>query len=171
MSETEVLSYVGAITGAVGALTGIAGAIMGYLSYQKSNEVKELDLRLELTKLCQDTFFRADGLGELMAGAKRSREAVAAAMGTRQSGAMTKWQRQYENDENSLGDINESIDELNIDYSSADIKAMEKAIGEIHGLRSIVISISDRYTASIEEDDRNRTFLRDQAHARHNKKI
>lgn len=84
---------------------------------------------------------------------------------------MTKWQRQYENDENSLGDINESIDELNIDYSSADIKAMEKAIGEIHGLRSIVISISDRYTASIEEDDRNRTFLRDQAHARHNKKI
>jgi hypothetical protein len=171
MSETEVLSYVGAITGVIGALTGIAGSIMGYISYRKSNEVKALELRLELTKLGQDTFFKADGLGDLMARAKRSREAVSAAKGTRSSGAMEHWHRQYAADQGSLGGINESIDEFNIDYSSADLNAMEIALGEIHGLRSIVIAIADRYTASIEEDDRNREFLRDQAHARHNQKL
>ncbi|TBO27592.1 hypothetical protein EYS42_16625 [Aquabacterium lacunae] len=171
MSETEILSYVGAITGVIGALTGIAGSIMGYLSYRKSNEVKALELRLELTKLGQDTFFKAEGLGELMARAKRSREAVSAAMGMRKSGAMVQWRQQYAADEESLSGINESVDELNIDYSSADLKAIEKALGEVHGLRSIVIAIADRYTASIEEDDRNREFLRDQAHARHNQKL
>jgi hypothetical protein len=171
MTETAVLSYVGAITGVIGALTGIAGSIMGYLSYRKSNEVKALELRLELTKLGQDTFFKADSLGELMLRAKRSREAVSAAMGTRKSGAMTHWHSQYAADEQSLDGINESIDELNIDYSSADLKAMETALGEVHSLRSIVIAIADRYTASVEEDDRNREFLRDQVHARHDQRL
>jgi len=136
-----------------------------------TNEGKALELRLELTNLGQETFFKADDLGELLVRAKRSREAVSAAMGVRKSGAMVHWNRQYAADEESLGGINESIDELNIDYSSADLKSMEKALGEIHGLRSIVISIADRYTASIAEDDRNREFLRDQAHARHNQKL
>ena len=171
MSETETLSYVGAITGIVGALTGIAGSIMGYLSYRKSNEVKALELRLELTKLGLDTFFKAEGLGELIVRAKRSREAVSAAMGIRKSGAMVHWLQQYEADEESLSGINESVDELNIDYSSADLKTIEKALGEVHGLRSIVIAIADRYMASIEEDDRNREFLRDQAHTRQNQKL
>ncbi len=79
---------------------------------------------------------------------------------------MEHWHRQYAADEESLAGINEAIDKLNIDYSSADLKVMEKALGEVHSLRTLVMSIGDRYTTSLTEDDRNREFLRDQAHAK-----
>ncbi|WP_157058448.1 hypothetical protein [Azoarcus sp. CIB] len=46
MTDSDLLAYVGAITGVIGAITGIAGAVMGYFSYRKTNEIKALELRL-----------------------------------------------------------------------------------------------------------------------------
>lgn len=166
MTNTDFLSYIGAITGVIGTITGIAGAVMGYLSYRKTNEIKALELRLEIMKTGVEVFQKAEDLADLLARAKKSRNAVAAAMGTRQSGAYEKWDRQHTADEESLNSICELVDQLNVDYSKAPLRELENAIGEIHGLRTIVMGITERYLGSIAEDDRNREFIREQAHAR-----
>lgn len=54
MEEPQWFAYIGAATGVVGAITGIAGAVLGFLGYKKSNEVKVLDLRLELRRTAVD---------------------------------------------------------------------------------------------------------------------
>ncbi|MDP9891542.1 transposase-like protein [Variovorax boronicumulans] len=168
MTNTDLLSYVGAITGVIGAVTGISGAIMGYLSYRKAGAIKSLELRLELMKIGVEVFQKADDLGALLARAKRSRDAVAAATGMYKSGAREKWIQQFAADEESLTAINESVDALNIDYSQSTLQQLEKAIGELHAFRVVVNGISARYTASISEDDRSREVLRDQTRARVN---
>tara|TARA_R110001599_G_scaffold64023_4_gene179388 strand:+ start:64708 stop:65217 length:510 start_codon:yes stop_codon:yes gene_type:complete len=168
MKNTDLLSYIGAITGLIGTITGIAGAVMGYLSYRKTNEIKALELRLEIMKTGVDAFQKAEDLVDLLARAKRSRNAVAAAMGMRQSGAYERWVRQHTVDEESLSAINESVDQLNVDYSKAPLRELEQAIGEIQSLKTIVNCIMERYLGSIVEDDRNRESIRQQAHARVN---
>jgi len=141
---------------------------MGYLSYRKAGVIKSLELRLELTKVGVEVFQKADDLGALLNRAKRSRDAVAAATGMYMSGAREKWLRQLAADEESLATINESVDDLNVDYSKSTLQQLEKAMGELHALRVSVEGISARYAASVSEDDRAREFLRDQAHARSN---
>lgn len=168
MTPTDLLSYLGAITGVVGAITGIAGSVMGYLSYRKAGEIKSLELRLDLMKTGVEVFQKADALCDLLARAERSRNAVAAAVGTYRSGAHERWMHQFAADEESLASINESVDELNVDYSKAPLRELEKATGELHALQTIVQGISERYVGSIAEDDRNRVFLRDLAHAKVN---
>jgi hypothetical protein len=162
MTNSDLLSYIGAITGVIGAITGIAGAFMGYLSYRKTNEIKALELRLEIMKTGVDLFQKAADLADLLSRAKRSRNAVAAAMGTRQSGAYERWVRQHTADEESLDSINDSVDQLNIDYSKVSLRELERAIGEINGLRTIVMGITERYVGSIADDDRNREFIREE---------
>lgn len=169
MTNNDLLSYIGAITGVIGTITGIAGAVMGYLSYRKTSEIKALELRLEIMKTGVEVFQKAEDLAGLLARAKRSRNAVASAMGTYKSGAHEKWVRQHTADEESLDSINESVDQLNVDYSKAPLRELEKAIGEIHGLRTMVMGITERYVGFIAEDDRNREHIREQTHARVNR--
>lgn len=166
MSNSDLLSYVGAVTGVVGAITGIAGSAMGYFGLQKTGEIKSLELRLELMKAAAEVFQKVDNLSDLLVRAKNSRDAIAAATGTYHSGARERWTRQLAADEESLESINESFDELNVDYSESKMRELEKAIGELYGLRTILDGISERYLGSIAEDDRNRELLRSQAHAR-----
>jgi len=169
MSNTELLSYVGAVTGVIGAVTGIAGAAMGYFSYRKTGEIKAIELRLELMKTGVQVFQNAEDLAGLLTRAKKSREAVLAAMGMRNSGAHERWLRQHTADEESLASINESVDELNVDYSKAQLHQLEGALGEVHTLRTIVSGITERYLTSFAEDDRNREFIRVQAHEKINR--
>ena len=81
MINTEMLSYIGALTGVIGAIAGIAGSIMGYFSLRRTGEIKALELRLELVKAATDVFQKIDSVGDLLARAKKSRDAVAAATG------------------------------------------------------------------------------------------
>lgn len=161
MSETELLSYVGAVTGVIGAITGIAGAVMGYYSYHKTNEMKALELRMELMKSGIETFQLAEDLGDLMLKAERSRQAVAAATGMIDSGAMEIWKRQYKADEEALGFFNETIDEYNIDYTATPISELEKRIVEIHSLRTMIKGVADRYLASLADDDLKRNDIKE----------
>lgn len=50
MLDPSTDSYVGMVTGVIGAVTGVAGGILGYIGYRKTNEIKSLDLRIELKK-------------------------------------------------------------------------------------------------------------------------
>ena len=166
MANADLLSYVGAVAGVIGAVTGIAGAVMGYASYRKTDEIKALELRLELMKTGVEVFQKADELGGLLSRAARSRDAVAAAKGEFKSGAHAKWKSQLEADHESLANITEAVDRLNVDYSKTPLKELERVIVEVHALRGIVIGVTEKYLAAIADDDRNREHLRQQSQAK-----
>ena len=98
MSNTEWISYAGAITGVIGAVTGIAGAIMGYISYRRSGQMKALDLRLELRKAENDLEAEMQDIPRLMERAKQSHAAVMSATGGRGSGRYQLWLSEHEVD-------------------------------------------------------------------------
>ena len=160
MNSTDMMSYLGAITGVVGAITGIAGSIMGYLGLSRTGEIKALELRLELVKAATDVFQKIDSVGDLLAQAKKSRDAVAAATGVYHSGARQHWQRQFEADHESLDSINESFDELNVDFSQFSMRELEKTISEFYGLRVFLEGIAQRNTQLLAEDERTRESIR-----------
>ena len=160
MTNNDLLSYVGAITGLVGAVTGIAGSFMGYFGLKKTGEIKSLELRLEVIKAAAEVFQSIDSSGELLDRAERSRDAVAAAMGMYHSGAREHWRRQLVADKESLENLSESFDELNIDYADSNMRELEKAIGELFALRTLLDGIGQRYKESLLEDDRNRQSVR-----------
>jgi len=163
MNSTDMLSYLGAITGVIGAVTGIAGSIMGYFGLRRTGEIKALELRLELVKAATDVFQKIDSVGDLLARAKKSRDAVAAASGMYHSGAKQNWQRQFEADHESLDSINETFDELNVDFSRFSMRELEKTISELYGLRTFLDGIALRNTQLIAEDDRTRESIRSHA--------
>ena len=102
MSEPDWIGYVGMATGIIGAITGISGAIMGYVSYRRSNNLKSLDLRIELRKSVNVAQSSLQQLAKLIEYANRSRQAVASAMGRYQSGMMEKWKQEVEADNNAV---------------------------------------------------------------------
>lgn len=156
------MSLIGIATGAVGTLTGIAGCIMGYLSLRRTGEIKALELRLELVKAAADVFHKLDSVGDLLARAKKSRDAVAAATGMYHSGAREQWQRQNDADHESLGVLNDDFDELNVDFSRHDMRELEKALSGMYALRTFLDGIAERNLQSIAEDDRMRETIRAQ---------
>jgi len=160
MSNTDMLSYVGALTGVIGAIAGIAGSIMGYFSLRRTGEIKALELRLELVKAATDVFQKIDSVGDLLARAKKSRDAAAAATGMYHSGAKQAWQRQFDADHESLDSINESFDELNVDFSSFSLRELERSISELYGLRTFLEGIAHRNAQLIAEDDLSREAIR-----------
>jgi hypothetical protein len=94
MPEADLLAYVGAIGGVLRAVTGVAGAAIAHVSYKKAEQLKVLDLRIELGKLVVSLIDDVDELASLLEHAKKSRHAEAAATGMRGSGAMERWQKQ-----------------------------------------------------------------------------
>ncbi len=98
MAEPHWTSY-------VGMAAGIFGAIMGYVSIRRSNQIKSLDLRLELRKSINNYNAAISKAKELMPRANKSRERVASAMGNYNSGAMVQWKQEYEKDNNALGGL------------------------------------------------------------------
>lgn len=160
MSNTEMLSYVGALTGVIGTIAGIAGSVMGYFSLRRTGEIKALELRLELVKAATDVFQKIDSVGDLLARAKKSRDAVAAATGMYHSGARQVWLRQFEADHESLNSINESFDELNVDFSSFSLRELERSISKLYGLRTFLDGIAQRNAQLIAEDDLSREVIR-----------
>jgi hypothetical protein len=166
LTESEFLAYVGAAAGLLGAVTGIAGAVMGFVSYRRSNEMKALDLRLQLAKVVLQLFHEIDGVGELIERARKSRIAVSAATGRRGSEAFERFIRQAEADEASLAVLNEAFDELNVDHSDASETDLEHKIVEAHALETTLGAIRERYTTALAEDDRDRDQIREDHRAR-----
>ena len=161
MTDTELLSYIGAISGVIGAITGLAGATVAHIGYKKTEHLKALDLRIELRKAISDLMNESDDLEDLIDRASKSRNAVSAATGTRQSGAMERWNAQLSADKSSLKTVQAAIVDLNCDYSTDSPAKLEKRIVETHVTRAITIRLHKSYSEAICKDDRERDNLRE----------
>ena len=156
MTEPHWTSYVGMITGIIGAITGIAGAIMGYVSYKRSNSLKSLDLRLQLRKCVTEVLASFSHLEELIEYSNESRQAVAAAKGTFNSGWMTKWKQDVESDKNSIRHLGETAPLADDNYDNLNSKDLESKLVEVHRLQVQVDALRKKYDDAVRADDEDR---------------
>ena len=166
MTNPDLLSYAGAIAGAVGAVTGIAGSIMGYISYRRSGQLKALDLRLELRKSISDLSDELQELRGLLAHAKKSRVAVAAATGRTGSGAMQHWLAKFETDEKSIEPLAQAASKLNVDFSKSSHGELEAKLVEVHSQKATVTRLRLKYESTITDDNNDRDHIRQDIRAR-----
>ena len=155
MSEPHWMAYAGAGTGIIGAITGIAGAVMGWIAYRRSNQIKALDLRLELRRAVNEIEQTIGGVAELLATVNQSRMRVSAARGLLNSGAMRIWQEQLRKDQAAVRELTERAPKAT---ALDDLKpeALEAQLADVHKFQLELAAIVNRYRAAMAEDDQFR---------------
>lgn len=159
MADPDLLGYTGAITGVIGAVTGIAGSVLGYIAYRRSDQLKALDLRLELRKGATSLVADANELLLLLYQAKRSKQAVAAAAGMYKSGATEKWVAECDDDISKVTALIQTLPnpvDQHLDLSPA---ALETKLVEVHGLQETVSRFHKKYEDSIAVDNKDRAQI------------
>ncbi len=154
MADPHWTSYVGMATGILGALTGIIG-------YRKASSLKSLDLRLELKKATHDSLIDVHQIRELINKANKSRQAVAAAKGMRQSGMMEKWKTEVEADKVQLSELLEIAPDSEEDIERYPQSLLESKLVEIHRFQRAVNGLKEKYIAEYQKDDEKRIQIRE----------
>jgi|APLak6261670063_1056076.scaffolds.fasta_scaffold01439_2 hypothetical protein len=156
MADLDWLGYTGAITGVIGAITGIAGSVLGYVAYRRSDQLKALDLRLELRKNSTSLVAEAKELLPLLDYAKKSKVAVVAATGMYKSGATEKWVAECDTDVEKIKALLGALpnpEDQHLDLPPTDL---ETKLVEAHGLKDTVSRFRKKYDDSIATDDKDR---------------
>ena len=122
--------------------------------------MKVLDLRIELGKNVVGLIEEVDELPKLLERAQKSRVAVSAATGMRNSGSMERWNKQLLADQASTESLHQGVEELNANHQIATTKELEEALITAHTLKTSAARIGQTYEESIEVDDRQRDALR-----------
>ncbi len=151
MTEIDWPDYVGVVSGVIGMITGSFGAIIGYKSYKKSNEIKALDLRLELRKKISDFEAAYHHLENLLPEANRAMLANLSARNMLNSSFKDKWDLEYENDMNDLDLISESMPDSDLDYTNYSTGKLETELVNIHQLLNSVEDLKRKYVSCINE--------------------
>ena len=160
MSETNWLAYTGAITGIVGAVTGIAGAVMGYVSYRRTEDLKRLDLRVEVRKLLADTHAVAADLPNTLDKAYRSRRAVASATGNLGSGRQKLWEESLATDRARVQALRSELPDREKSFATASQSDLEAELLNLHSISNEALAMREKYLGEIQADDRQRDHLR-----------
>ena len=161
MADPHWTSYVGMATGIIGAITGISGAVIGVISYRKSNEIKFLDLRIELKRTISSFKSDLDKANELLPYANNSRFRVASAIGNLNSGVMVKWKEDFEIDTASLKAISGDFSRLNTSFDNFTAIQLENELTTIHDLQVRLDELTDKYNTELKADDKERDRIRD----------
>lgn len=160
MADAAWISYTGAITGIVGAITGIAGAVMGYISYRRTEDLKSLDLRLELKKAESDLHLTVSELPGQIEHAKRSRQSILSANGQYRSGIAQKWATQWEQDLSAADEMLSKLPSLENDYSSFSQKELEARLVSLHREAALATKLKEKYEAEVAADEKERDRIR-----------
>ena len=161
MPDPTWLSYVGAATGIFGSITGSAGLALGYIGYRRSQELKALDLRLELRKAESDLRASVQELPDLLQRSRQSRTAVSAARGMARTGAFEGWKAAWENDMAASTLLAGELPEANKDYHDTKHRDLESKLVEVHALAARASRLRGKYLGELAADDRERDHIRE----------
>lgn len=156
-------------TGYVGVVTGVAGMVMGFRGFRRSNQIKALDLRLELRKGLGDAHLALSTLRELIDYADRSRQAVLAATGMLRSGNQVVWEQAVAADRATIDTLASSLRDEAADYTELSAEQLESEIVSAHRIRTELDGLVTRYRGEVAADDRTRERLHQQAADRVNR--
>jgi hypothetical protein len=166
MPDAQTLGLIGAITGIIGAVTGIAGAVLGYVSYRRSQQIKALDLRLELRRQVADVRAIIAELPNLLKRSKRSREAVLSALGTLRTGSHESWTAAWKNDWRVADGLARELPPGNENYDDATHQELENRLLDVHALGLQAGRLRDKYLQALAEDDREEEHIQANMRAR-----
>lgn len=160
MTEADYLTYIGAFTGAIGALTGIVGAVAGVIAYRRTNQIKALELQLELRKEITTLHHQVADLAPLLLKAKTSRERASAAMGTPHSGAFGEWLTRWTADCAALATLRSELPDANANLGTASLLQLTETLALTHSLSSRAEALRTKYQGSFAADDTDREHIR-----------
>jgi hypothetical protein len=166
MSNSDLLSVVGAITGSVGTVSGILGLALAWRSYRRGGRDKALDLRIQLHKELRALGFECGVLQKTIPAALQSRQHVNAAIGLFHSGNMQIFQHQTNLDLERVKTLQEQLLGIDSLADPQDCEAIERRIIEAHGVRAELDQLSARYRAASAEDDTTRDRIARSAESR-----
>ena len=150
---SDWLSIVAVVTGAIGAITGIAGLVLGYKGYRKAQDVKALDLRLELRKAVTDARAIVDDLDGMMADAKVWNDALWSFTGRSGGGHWKLWNKDWEADQKTVGSLRVELGGYdNSDGATNNHAQLESRLVSIHALTTTANRVRNTYKEQIKED-------------------
>jgi hypothetical protein len=148
----------------VGAVTGIVGCLLGFRNQQRLQQIKSLDLRLELRRRLSDVLTDSRALPDLLRRSRESRQNVAAAKGTLRSGQNEAWCAKWQKDMQEATELPAQIPEE--DLSRLLPRALEERLVAVHALARRVEGLRSKYSSELEAADRDRQQLRADARDR-----
>ena len=166
MPDPASLSIIGAVAGIVGAITGIAGFVLGYISYRRSQQIKALDLRLELRKQASDLRAMVEELPDLLQRSRQSRMAVLSATGMLRTGAFEVWKAAWESDMVGARALASELPSASDNYQNSKHRDLEGKLVEVHALASKATGLRDKYLGELVADDKEREHIRADARVR-----
>jgi hypothetical protein len=168
MFSLATLGIIGAVTGIVGAITGLAGFVLGWTNYRRLQQIKALDLRLELRKQVSDVRTVVEALPDLLERSRKSRSAVLAAKGLLQTGAFKIWKAALESDLKTAQALARELPDTDETYQRSKHQNLETKLVEVHALAVKAARLRDKYLTELASDDKEREHIRADASLRWN---
>jgi hypothetical protein len=144
----------------IGTVTGITGFIVSVLAYWRTSAIKSMDLRIALQKAAADADTALEDLSRLLPRALESRAAVSAALGTANTGAMTRFRSGYEQDLATVARLTSERPHASMDYRKWKLADLEKQMVEIHVYHAQIMGLAGKYRWAVAADDSDREAIR-----------
>lgn len=152
--ESSLIAYIGAVI-------SVVAVIISMISYRRVSAMKSLDLRLEAHRARNNAHTTLEYLKKLREEAINSRKAVASATGMFFSGAMKKWQGQWDQDEESIKTLSSEVPGVDVDYVSLGPKELETKIVALHRTQGSINTLTKRYEDGLQSDEAQRNRIRE----------
>jgi hypothetical protein len=144
------------LPGYIGILTGLIGTFIGIAAYVRSNQVKKLDLRLELRKGLGDAHEALSTLQAVMEAAANSRPRVLAMRGLGGSGNMIAWEQSLATDRAEVDRLAPLLRDEAADFTALSTEQLESEIVSAHKLKASLATLVDKYRGELAADDEAR---------------
>lgn len=126
---------IGTITGVIGALSGISGAILGFIAYRRSNEIKCLDLRVEVKKQINTAFSAYESASRVMQDANATRLGAFIFQNYGRSSARIEWTETMQKDSDSIEALRSKLLAVEKITDNLSMSDLEKRLVEAHRLQ------------------------------------
>jgi hypothetical protein len=155
----DILTDINLMLGILGTASGLLGTILGWRGYRLAKTMKTLDLRLELRKADAEIRSRVRAMPELLNRAKRSREAILAASGLAQSGAMQFCRDELRNSSEQQQRLEQDLPADKIDYRGFPPEAIEQELVRRHAALEEANKIISKYEGWLADDAQDRAHV------------
>lgn len=146
------LDYASAIGAVAGIVTGVTGMGYGIAAFNKTKELKSLDLRIQLKTADATLRLAASELPDLLARADQSRKRSLAADGLGMSGAWKVWEQQHAIDIEEVNRLSALLPSRSKDYGALVQQQLETELVSTHELQLRVDRLMDKYGKGLADD-------------------
>jgi hypothetical protein len=150
------LGSINAVTGIIGAITGPTALVLAWISYRRWQQVKALDLRLELRKQASDVRAAVAELPDLLEQSRASRIAVLAGMGALQSGT---WKAELESDLYTAQALARELPNADEAYHRLKHRDLETKLVKVHAIAARATRLRNKYLRALASDDKEREHI------------